>query len=340
MTGRIGFCCSWVSSTHDENEELLMNQRTTTITSLSKLSSIKATDKLLGLVRNNMDTLERAVEWVGNLPEGQRMFRIGSDILPAYTHEVAEAIYQLPDMRDAMETGFAKIGQVAREYDVRLSFHPGQYCLLNTLNPVAKIRAIKEFEYHVDMMRMMGYTGGWHPHGAAINIHVGSRAGGVDGFIEGLKELSSDGQNLITVENDEYSFGLDSMEPIAEHCPIVLDIHHEWVFSGGEYIQADDPRIQYVKDSWRGVRPLGHYSLSRETVLRGAPTDVQPDFNALRLKGFSLRDLRAHSEMCWNTACNDWAISHLDWMDIEVEAKQKNLASEQLYQQWQASKKN
>jgi hypothetical protein len=34
---------------------------------------------------------------------------------------------------------------------------------------------------------------------------------------------------------------------------------------------------------------------------------------------------------------NEWALTHNDWADIMVEAKGKNLASEQLYQQLKSS---
>ena len=310
-----------------------MNPKTTTVTSLAKLPEARVMEKLLGLVSNNMNVLERLITHISLLPEDQRIIRFGSDILPAYTHEVANWVYSEPTMREVMETGFAAIGNIARTYDVRVSFHPGQFCVLNSVNEGTYYRAVAEFEYHVEMMRMMGLTTGWHPGGAAINIHTGSRAGGVHGLIKGLEGLSQDARNLITIENDEYSFGLTELEAIAPHAAITLDIHHEWIYSGGQYIQPDDPRIEYVKESWRGTRPLGHFSTSRPEVLKNASPDTLPDFDAQRASGSTLRDLRAHSDFCWNEASNAWAISHLSWMDIEVEAKMKNLASDQLHAQ-------
>lgn len=307
-----------------------MNPKTTTITSLGKLSDIQVMTKLLGLVSHNMDTLERLMTHISLLPEDQRMIRFGSDILPAYTHDVGNWVYREPTMRALMENGFSKIGAIARQYDVRLSFHPGQYCVLNSVNEGTYYRAIAEFEYHVEMMRMMGFATGWHPQGATINIHTGSRAGGISGLIKGLDGLSADGRNLITIENDEYSFGLTELEYLADHAAIVLDIHHEWIKSEGHYIQPNDPRIEYVKASWRGVRPLGHFSTSSPKVLVNADPEVLPCFTTQRAAKKSLRDLRAHSDFCWNVAANDWALSHLSWMDIEVEAKMKNLASDQL----------
>lgn len=334
-SGRIGFCCNWLSPTRDAAAEGLMNIKTTTVTSLAKLPEARVMEKLLGLVSHNMNTLERLITFISLQPEEQRIIRFGSDILPAYTHEVANWVYHEPTMRAVMEAGFEKIGHIARTYDVRVSFHPGQFCVLNSVNEGTYHRAVAEFEYHVEMMRMMGLATGWHPGGASINIHTGSRAGGVMGLIKGLDGLSQEGRDLITIENDEYSFGLTELETVATHAAITLDIHHEWIYSGGHYIQPEDPRIEYVKESWRGVRPLGHFSVSRPEMLTDPLPDVLPDFNAQRAHGANLRDLRAHSDYAWNTAANAWAISHLSWMDIEVEAKMKNLASAQLQAQRQ-----
>jgi UV DNA damage repair endonuclease len=116
----------------------------------------------------------------------------------------------------------------------------------------------------------------------------------------------------------------------------VLDIHHHWIREG-EYIQRGDDRIKRVIDSWRGRRPVCHYSLSREDILVEHDTDTLPNHAALLAAGFKKQKLRAHSDFCWNRAVNEWALTHLDWADIMVEAKAKNLASEQLYQQLKSS---
>jgi len=43
--------------------------------------------------------------------------------------------------------------------------------------------------------------------------------------------------------------------------------------------------------------------------------------------GYKKAKLRAHSDFMWNDAVNDWALSFLDYADIMVESKAKNLAS-------------
>ena len=69
------------------------------------------------------------------------------------------------------------------------------------------------------------------------------------------------------IENDENSWGLDASLELEKHLALVVDIHHHWVHSAGEYIQPNDDRIKRVIDSWRGVRPTCHYSISREDVI-------------------------------------------------------------------------
>jgi UV DNA damage repair endonuclease len=112
---------------------------------------------------------------------------------------------------------------------------------------------------------------------------------------------------------------------------LVLDIHHHWVKTG-EYIEPTDDRIKSIIDSWRGVRPAMHYSVSREDVLENFNPTVQPNMTTLLESGYKKAKLRAHSDYMWNTAVNDWALRHWSWADIMVEAKMKNLASIKLYE--------
>jgi UV DNA damage repair endonuclease len=193
-------------------------------------------------------------------------------------------------------------------------------------------RSILEFEYHADMARWMGYGSSWHDHGFMINVHLSGR-GGPEKFLQTLKRLSPEARNLITIENDEISNGLDTTLAVADHVALVLDIHHHWI-NTGEYISAQDPRTMRVIESWRGVRPAIHFSTSREDLLVDHNRTLRPNLAELLARGFKKQKLRAHSDFCWNVAVNDWALSFTTDFDTEVEAKGKNLASQQLYEQY------
>jgi UV DNA damage repair endonuclease len=128
------------------------------------------------------------------------------------------------------------------------------------------------------------------------------------------------------------SWGLDASLELANDVALVLDLHHHWIRTG-EYIDHRDDRIKRIQDSWRGVRPVVHFSTSREDVLVGHNADTRPDLDALLAAGYKKQKLRAHSDFAWNQACNAWALEHNTWADIMVEAKGKNLASQQLHEQ-------
>jgi hypothetical protein len=191
-------------------------------------------------------------------------------------------------------------------------------------------RSILEFEYHVDMALWMGYGATWHDHGFKINVHLSGK-GGPAKFLRTLGKLTPEARNLITIENDEMTNGLDCTLAVGEHVALVLDLHHHWINSTGDYILATDDRVRRVADSWRGTRPVLHYSISREDILLDHCTRTRPDLAGLIAGGFKKQKLRAHSDFYWCEPVNEWAVEFLPEFDIMCEAKGKNLASEQIY---------
>ncbi|MDQ4136202.1 MAG: UV damage endonuclease UvsE [Pseudomonadota bacterium] len=327
---RLGFCCKFIPEDGDAEVARRMNMMGLTMAYLARLGPAAAYDKLVSVVRHNIDALRLQFEHVGSRPPLERLHRIMSSVLPGYTHPSCRDFYRDRDLATLIETGLAEAGALARRADVRLSMHPGQFCVLATSSETALRNGLDELAYHAEVMSLMGYGGGWHPHGAHVNIHGGAKAAGLDGFRRGLARLSEDARNLVTVENDEVSYGLDDLLPLAHELPIVLDLHHHWIASGGEYIEPDDPRIATIMDSWRGVRPVAHVSVSREDLLPAHAPDERPDFARLVAAGVKPKDLRGHSDLMWNEAVNALVAEHLAWADFEVEAKAKNLASQGL----------
>ena len=158
-----------------------------------------------------------------------------------------------------------------------------------------------------------------------INVHISGQQG-PDGIRAAYKRLSPVARNCITIENEENSHNLDTCLQLADILPIVLDVHHHWINSG-EYIEPNDERVKRVIDSWRGVRPAMHYSVSREDILVGQACDVRPDMASLLSLGYKKQKLRAHSDFYWNSALNEWASSFSAEFDIQCESKGKNLSS-------------
>ena len=336
LTKRIGFACKYLHPDQTQPAKLLeelqrpLNEKATTITWLDNQQRGVAEQRLSDIIDHNTQALEKLIRYVGSLPPELRMVRIGSGQLPAYTHSNWNYFYRDGSVRERLERTYSSIGQIARELDVRLSMHPGQFTVLASDNPGIVERSLEEFEYHADIIRWMGY--GQKFQDFKCNVHISGRQG-PDGIRAILPRLSTEARNTITIENDENSWGLEASLDLARDVPLVLDIHHHWVKTG-EYIEANDERIRHIIDSWRGVRPVLHYSISREDVIPTTTTNVRPDYSSLLSQGYKKAKMRAHSDYCWNTACNDWVLTFWEDFDIMVEAKMKNLASTQLYNQW------
>jgi UV DNA damage repair endonuclease len=318
---RVGFACKIQKQTDTPIKELATHS--TTIRWLSSQPRAKSEQRMWELVQSNVETLYHQIEYIGSQQPQHRMFRITSDLLPAYTHSDWLAFYFEPGMTSWLERELLRCGELARQLDVRLSFHPGQFCVLASENPQTVENSLAEFEYHADVVRYMGY--GKQFQDFKINVHIGGKRGPA-GIREAVRSLSREARNCLTIENAEFTWGLEHSLELVDTCALVLDIHHHWIYTG-EYIEAGDPRIARVCESWRGVRPVLHYSVSREDVLVDHDPDTKPDLQQLKSMGFTAAKLRAHSEMYWNRACNQWALEHQAWADIMCESKQKNTAA-------------
>jgi len=333
---KIGFACKWIDRPDQVNgidkkdDAKQYNTGSTTVAWLRRQSEQVAEEKLWDLMKGNIESTRKLVERVGKLDEQSRMVRLSSDILPVYTQSDYAYFWRLPDVRAYMEKEFARVGDCASSSNVRLSMHPGQFTVLASENPGIVDRSIEEFEYHADMARMMGYGKTFQDF--KINVHISGKQG-PEGIRKAYKRLSQEARNCITIENEENSWGLNDCLTISDIVPIVLDIHHNWIREG-EYIDADSDSVKQVIDSWRGVRPTLHYSVSREDVLVGHCTKTLPDHSALLMSGYKKQKMRAHSDFYWNKAVNQWALSFWDKFDIMCESKGKNLASQELKKEY------
>ena len=332
---RIGFACKYMHPDQSQKKKLLeeiqrpLNTRSTTVQWLNRQTVDVAEQRLWDIMVHNIAAYKRLIEYVGSLPPELRMVRLGSDVLPVYTQRDWCYYWRRPDVVDYCERAFAEVGATARALDVRLSQHPGQFTVLASDNPDIVERSIEEFEYHVNCIRWMGYGQSFQDF--KCNVHISGRQGpaGIKHAVN--TRLSPEARNTITIENDENKWGIDASLELVDTCALVLDIHHHWCREG-EYIRPTDDRYQRMIDSWRGVRPVIHYSYSRDTALpEGFAHDTMPNFPALLEAGHKKAKLRAHSDYYPNQLVNDWALSFLDYADIMCESKCKNLASIDLY---------
>jgi len=327
---RIGFACKWIDREDQVNgikpkdDAKQYNTRSTTVRWLNNQTKEVAEQRLWDLMVHNIESSRKLVERIGALDEHLRMVRLSSDILPVYTQHEWSYFWRRSDVVAYAERAFGEVGELARSRGVRLSFHPGQFTVLASANPGIVERSIEEFEYHNDMIRWMGYGKTFQDF--KCNVHISGKQG-PEGIIKALPRLSPEARNTLTIENDEISWGLDASLELVDHCALVLDIHHHYIKTG-EYIEPTDDRYKKLLESWRGVRPVIHYSYSRDEWLpEGFDHRELPNLNLLLESGHKKQKLRAHSDFYPNQLANDWALRFLSHSDIMCESKGKNIAS-------------
>ena len=136
MTARVGFCCKYLHPDQTMKPKLLediqrpLTEKCTTVAWLNRQTVNEAEQRLYDIMQHNMQSAYNLVEYVGNLKPGLRMCRLGSNQLPMYTQPDWRYFWQQKDIRDELAVGYAKVGELARQLDVRLSFHPGQFTVL------------------------------------------------------------------------------------------------------------------------------------------------------------------------------------------------------------------
>ena len=331
-TKRIGFACKWAEI--NKKGEIVsaegLNTGGTTHAWAKRNTRSVVEEKIMDVAKRNILNTHALVKRVATLEPGLRMLRLTSDMLSFYTMDEYKDFWRSKDVQDSLARWFAPIGETARANNVRLSFHPDQFVVLASDREEVVNKSIEEFEYHADMVRWMGY--GKQFQDFKTNVHISGRKG-PNGIREVYGRLSPEARNTLTLENEEYTHGLSDCLSLSDLVPTVMDIHHNWVREG-TYIDCNDDLVKKVIDSWRGVRPAMHYSVSREDVLTGHDCNRLPDQAALIEAGYSKQKLRAHSDYYWNEAVNNWALTFCENFDMMCESKAKNLASFKLYERY------
>ena len=246
-----------------------------------------------------------------------RMYRMASAIAPYASHP------DMPRFRDQphrFASELVELGRKAKTLGLRLSTHPGQYTVLNSMNPTTVANAIAELEVHAEIMDAMELG----PE-AVIVLHVG---GGMEDkdeamrrFEKGFKKLSASAQRRLVVENDDRLFGVGDVLKLhgSVGCPVVWDVLHHHCYNPNGV--GDAEALRAAASTWpSGVTPKMHYS-SPKTSLEGVD---KPSKRSIPRPP----QLRAHADMVDPVAFR-WFLDHvvggLD-IDIMLEAKGKDIA--------------
>jgi UV DNA damage endonuclease len=256
-----------------------------------------------------------------------RMYRMASGLVPYGSHP------DMPEFHGQVEecaAELAALGERARAAGLRLSFHPGQYAVLNSERPEVRAAAALDFELQAAVLGAMGLG----PE-AVVVTHVGGAAGGREAalgrFEEGLALLGDAARARLVVENDDGLFGLADVLELHRRTGlrVVWDNLHHRCHDPDRIPVAEALRLAFA--TWDdGTTPKIHYSSPR--------TDVEESTRKVGRRVERrpvLPLLRAHADLIDPIGFEDFLAGPAGGLDFDVliEAKAKDLALLRLREQ-------
>lgn len=176
---------------------------------------------------------------------------------------------------------FEVIGRFARARGMRLTFHPGQFTVLNPHDPSILIRTLRDLHFHCTVLDMMGMD-----LNSVCVIHGGGiyedKAAAISRWIATYKKLPEYIKRRLAIENDEESYSIEDVLHISKtvstpskRLPVVFDLFHHRCYTA--YIQSGKfPRRESmlrkpeyyfpaIINSWDDRTVKMHYSEAKYT---------------------------------------------------------------------------
>lgn len=224
-------------------------------------------EKLKEIITHNLLSLERMIDY--NIENGIQLFRLSSGLIPFGSSPVNSL-----DWVSLYQEEFQRIGKKIRDNGMRVSFHPGQYTVLNSPNEEVVERAIADLDYHVDLLEALG-TDSTHKLILHIGGVYGDKAAAVERFVLNYERLDERLKKRLVIENDDRLYTIGDVLQISARCsiPVVYDnLHH--------FIHPTDPEkedaywIKQAAVTWKeqdGCQKI-HYSQQDPGKRPGAHT--------------------------------------------------------------------
>ena len=233
-------------------------------------------EKLTEVITHNLEALEKMVDY--NIANGIRLYRISSDLIPFGSSPV-----NMLDWPETHKEVFDRIGTKIRRGSMRVSFHPGQYTVLNSPDEDVVARAILDLAYHAKMLECLGVD---NQH--KIVLHVGGIYGdkkeALQRFELNFRRLPEAVRNRLIIENDDRLYNIEEVLELAHRLqiPAVYDnLHHainlpptgkddrHWIAETAKTWKTSDgnQKIHYSQQA-PGKRPGAHTdTIDLETFL-------------------------------------------------------------------------
>lgn len=211
-------------------------------------------DNFYKTTKNNLDDFKKILTY--NFENNIDLFRISSDIIPFGSHKDNTF-----DFESLFKEDFNHLKNIISKSNIRLSMHPGQYTIINSLDQNIVKNSIRDLEYHCKFLDTLNLDSS-----SKIILHVGGvyndKDESITRFINNYKFLSSNIKKRLVIENDEKNFNISDLLKISEKIdiPIVFDNLHYACF------EKTNPNpikvLNEIKNTWKkdSLNIKVHYS--------------------------------------------------------------------------------
>ncbi len=224
-------------------------------------------EKLIETIKENLTCLKRILEF--NLENNILLFRIGSELIPFAAHSINKFNWMMYFKKE-----FEELGKFAKKNNMRLTMHPGQYTILNSPREEVVFNAVKDLEYHCNVLDAMNLD-----ETCKVTIHIGGIYGdqkaAMGRFISNYKKLPSFVRKRLIIENDDKSYSLKDCLKISSELdiPVVFDFFHHACLNNSEY---EVIALKNAMKTWKkkdGL-PLTHYSEQKKGGRKGSHSET------------------------------------------------------------------
>jgi len=235
-------------------------------------------------VENNLSCLLQILQF--NRAHGILFFRITSDLIPFASHPVCTLPWQ-----EIYREKFFETGAFIKTHGMRISTHPDQFTLINSIDEGVFERSVAELAYHCDLFDTMELGSD-----AKIQVHVGGvygdRGSSMTRFVERFKTLDDRVRRRLVIENDDRSYPVaDCLELSARTgVPLLFDSFHHHLLNRGESLPD---ALNACASTWKeadGI-PMADYSSQEPGKRAGSHAETldPADFKAF-LRSSAMQD--------------------------------------------------
>ena len=227
-------------------------------------------ERLTEVIQHKLASMENMIAY--NIKHGIKMYRISSDIIPFGSDLETNQL----DWTSLFNETLKELGEKIKAHDIRVSMHPGQYTVLNSLDEDVVTRAVLDLEYHTQFLDALEVD-----DSHKIILHIGGVYGDKDAaksrFIEVYKRLSDRVRARLIIENDHSLYTVSDVLEISEAtgAPVVYDNLHN-ACNPSDPTVSDAEWIKKAKETWKSAdgRMKIHYSQQKTGGRLGAHTDT------------------------------------------------------------------